>query len=228
MYCDQPPNSPSRRRVGDAVDAAGRASRRRAMHRAGAAPAAGAVHVEEHRAIAFAQRRAVERLDRPANRFEHAGRDVTRNNRIRHAGEPAVPEMHVGAADFRSRGAQQRCAGRQDRDERTRESRSADAAPPSRRPGWGRHLGYIVDSLVGITHLAFSRDADFADSSARDADFADCSGLRERISQIVLAYGMRISRDCSSLRDADFADCSSLLYADFADCERHPRPRTTD
>ena len=47
-------------RIGDAVDAAGVTARRRAMHRAGATPAAGAVHVEEHDAVALPQGRTVE------------------------------------------------------------------------------------------------------------------------------------------------------------------------
>ena len=112
MYCDQPPYRPSRRRIGDAVDTPGRAAGRRAVNGAGAALPARPVHVEEDGAIAFAQGRAVEPRERPANRFEHAGRDVAGNDRIGHAGQPAVPEVHVGPADLRPRRAQQRRARR--------------------------------------------------------------------------------------------------------------------
>ena len=112
-------------RVRDAVDATCGAPRRRAMDRAGAAPAAGAVHVEEHDAIALAKRLAVDAAERAANRLEDAGGDVAGNDRIRHAGQAAVPQVHVGAAHFRSRGPQQRGASAADPDAGTRGSRWA-------------------------------------------------------------------------------------------------------
>ena len=67
-----------------------------------------------------------------------AGRDVARDDRVRHAGKPAVPEMHVGAAHLRARRAQQRGAGRQIGTRRTRGPRQAAAGPASRRRGCGR------------------------------------------------------------------------------------------
>ena len=86
------------------------------MDRAGAAAAARAMHVEEHDAIALAERRAVDAVQRPAHRRRATPAETwPGNDRIRHAGEPAVPEMHVGAADLRPRGPQQRAARRADR-----------------------------------------------------------------------------------------------------------------
>ena len=83
------------------------------MHGARAAAAARAMHVEEHDAIAFAERRPSMPGQRTARGIDDAGRDVPGNDRIRHAGQPAVPQVHVGAAHFGARGAQQRRAGRQ-------------------------------------------------------------------------------------------------------------------
>ena len=45
------------------------------------------MHVEEHGAIAFAQRRAVDAAQAAADRFERAGRHVSGDDRIRHAGQ---------------------------------------------------------------------------------------------------------------------------------------------
>jgi hypothetical protein len=68
------------------------------------------MHVKKHDAIAFMKRRAVDAGQRPAQRIDHARGDVTRNNGIRNACKPAVPEMHVGAAHFGTGGAQQSAA----------------------------------------------------------------------------------------------------------------------
>ena len=59
------------------------------------------------------QRAAANVRNRSAHALERAGADVARNDRIRHAGQAAVPEMHVGAADLGQRRAQERAAGRQ-------------------------------------------------------------------------------------------------------------------
>ena len=83
------------------------------MDRAGPASPAGAVHVEEHRAVPFAERRAVHALQRPADRREHACRDVPGNDRIRNAGQPPVPQVHVGAAHFSPLGLQQGTGSRE-------------------------------------------------------------------------------------------------------------------
>src|SRR6185436_6840667 len=45
---------------------------------------------------ALAERHAVDSLHAAANRLERAGRDVARDDGIRHSGEAAVPEMDVG------------------------------------------------------------------------------------------------------------------------------------
>ena len=66
------------------------------MHGAGPAAAAGAVHVEEHDAIAFPQGRAVESGERAADGVEDAGRDVARDDRIRDAGELPLPQVPLG------------------------------------------------------------------------------------------------------------------------------------
>ena len=65
-------------RIGDPVDAPRAAARRRSMDRARPASPAGAMHVEEHGAVPFAKRRAVQALQRPADGREHACRDVAR------------------------------------------------------------------------------------------------------------------------------------------------------
>ena len=88
--------------------------------------------VEEDRTIAFAKRAAVEPAQRAANRLERAGGHVAGDDRIRHAREPAVPEVHVGAAHLGARGAQQRGAGRQIG---TRELAHLDGPPGGRHHG---------------------------------------------------------------------------------------------
>ena len=82
------------------------------MHGAGAATAARPVHVEEDRAIAFAQARSIEARQRTTDGLERPGGDVAGNDGIGHAGQASVPEMHVGAAHLGARGAKQRGAGR--------------------------------------------------------------------------------------------------------------------
>ena len=140
---------PLGRRIGDAVDAARRAARRRAMHGARQAAPARAMHVEERDAIAFGERPPFDVRERSANGVERAGRDVARDNRIRHARQPAVPQVHVGAADFRTRGAQQRGARRQIGTRKLRQARSAAAARfiTTRRECWS--AASYVTSLNG-------------------------------------------------------------------------------
>ena len=83
------------------------------MHGARTASTARAVHVEEHGAVAFAQERTVDPAQRPANALEDASRDVTGDDRVRHARQPSVPQMDVGAAHLRTDRPQQRAAWRQ-------------------------------------------------------------------------------------------------------------------
>ena len=181
MYCDQPPIQALGGRIGDAVDAPGRATRRRAVNRAGAALPARPVHVEEHGAIAFAQHRAVEPGERPANRFEHAGRHVAGNDRIGHAGQTAVPQVHVGAADFRSRRAQQRCARRKIGTSELADLDRLTRGGHHRREDGSRHFG-LHCRFVGRDHG--SRYLTGRGSSqtigSRDADFADSARERSR------------------------------------------------
>ena len=99
------------------------------MNGARAAVTARPVHVEEHGTIAFGEVRSVESRERPANRIEHTSRHVSGNDRIRHARQPAVPEVNIGAADFRTRGPEQRRRRTAAQDGETRGSQSAAAAP---------------------------------------------------------------------------------------------------
>ena len=80
-------------------------------HRARATAAARAVNVEEHDAIAFANRGAIHAANGAAQLVGDADRDVAGNDWIRHAGEPAVPQVDVGAADLRVKRAQKRGSG---------------------------------------------------------------------------------------------------------------------
>ena len=96
--------------IGDAVDAAFRATRRRPVHRACAAPAAGTVHVEEDGTIAFAQRLAIDGAQAAANRLQRAGRNMTGDDRVGDTRQTTVPQVDVGTAHFGSRGPQQRRA----------------------------------------------------------------------------------------------------------------------
>ena len=70
------------------------------MHRAGAAAAAGPVHVEEDDRVPFANRRAVDAGQRTSRGVDDARRNMARNDWIGHTRETPVPEMHVRAADF--------------------------------------------------------------------------------------------------------------------------------
>jgi hypothetical protein len=81
----------------------------------GARPAVStcAMHVKKDRAIALAQGVAVQTGERPPDLMKRAGRNMARNDRVRHAGQASVPQMHVGAADFRACRTQQRPTGRQ-------------------------------------------------------------------------------------------------------------------
>ena len=65
------------------------------------------MNVEEHDAIAFAHAGAVDARKRPPRAIEEAGGDMSWNDWVRHTGQTAVPQMHVGATDFRECCAQQ-------------------------------------------------------------------------------------------------------------------------
>ena len=78
------------------------------MHGARAATPARAMHVEEHGTIPFADGRAVDARQVTARLLDHAGGDVAGNDGVRHARQPAVPEMHVSAADLRTQRAEER------------------------------------------------------------------------------------------------------------------------
>ena len=134
MYCDQPPNRPSVAGIRDAVDAPGRTTRRRAVN--GARAAAPQVRCTSKNTARSPSRSAIRRApQRATDRFEHAGGHVAGNDRIRNAGESAVPEVHVGAADFRPRGAEKEApGGRSGRG--TRGSRSVVAATSSPPQGF--------------------------------------------------------------------------------------------
>jgi len=80
------------------------------MHGARAALTARTMHIEKHRTIALAQIRSVESSDRSTNRIEHTGRHVSWNDRIWDAGQPAVPQVNIGAAHLRARGTKERSA----------------------------------------------------------------------------------------------------------------------
>jgi hypothetical protein len=65
------------------------------------------VDVEKDEAIAFRDARAVDAAHVAANLSGHADRHVTRNDRIRHAAQPPVPHVNVGAAHFGEERAEQ-------------------------------------------------------------------------------------------------------------------------
>ena len=71
------------------------------------------MHVEEHDAVAFADRRAVDAGERSARGVDRARGDVSRDDGVRNAREAAVPEMHVGPAHLGSLGSDQCGAVRQ-------------------------------------------------------------------------------------------------------------------
>jgi hypothetical protein len=65
------------------------------------------VDVEEHEAIALGDRGPVDAAHVAANLVGDADRHVARDDRKRHAREPAVPDVHVGAADLGIQRAQE-------------------------------------------------------------------------------------------------------------------------
>ena len=83
------------------------------MNGARPAAAAGSMHVKEDRTIALAEMRTVDPHQGTADLVENPGRDVSRNDRIRHARQSAVPEVHVGAAHFGAYCSEQRGSVRQ-------------------------------------------------------------------------------------------------------------------
>ncbi len=68
------------------------------------------MHIEENGTIALAQRLAIDRAQAAANRLESAGRNMTRDDRVRDTRKTTVPQVDIGAAHFGSRGPQQRRA----------------------------------------------------------------------------------------------------------------------
>jgi hypothetical protein len=116
------------------------------------------MHVEERDAIAFAQIRSVEAAQRAANHVESSGCHMSRDDRVRHPGEPAVPEVHVGAADLRSDGAQQRCSGR--------EIRPIERSNLNRPPRTGHHGGEDAVTHVGTLPLKDKRAEPIAGAAA--------------------------------------------------------------
>jgi hypothetical protein len=56
--------------------------------------------VEEDDAVPFAERGTVDPLERAADAIEHAGGDVSGDDRIGDAVETAVPQVHVRSAHF--------------------------------------------------------------------------------------------------------------------------------
>ncbi len=96
----------------DPVDAPVRATRRRARHEAVPAGAARSVDVVEGHEDAVRYRAALDVLRVGLVGVEHApDADVPGNDRVRHAGQPPVKEVHVGAADLARDGLEDRAAG---------------------------------------------------------------------------------------------------------------------
>src|SRR5690349_17774213 len=85
---------------GDAVDTALWTARAGPGDCAVPAAPARAVYVQEGDDIADGQRAPVHVDRRAANRRHRADADVARNDRVGHACKTAMPQMHVGAADF--------------------------------------------------------------------------------------------------------------------------------
>ncbi len=96
--------------VGDAVDLARGAARGLLGDEALVAGAAGLVDVEERDEVAFAEGATLHVDDRPAHRLDAADRDMPRHERVGHAAEPPVLQVHVGAAHLAVDRAQQRGA----------------------------------------------------------------------------------------------------------------------
>ena len=81
---------------------------------------------------------------------------MARDDRIGNAGQSAMPEMHIGAADFRPRGAEKRGARWQNGSREFADLDRLSRRRHHRRKDSSGHLSYIVDS-VG------NEDADYAD-----------------------------------------------------------------
>ena len=71
------------------------------------------MHVEERNAIAFGNGRAGNRACLAAQLGDTAHRHVSGNDRVRHAAQPAVEQVDIGAAHFRKRRVEQNAAGRE-------------------------------------------------------------------------------------------------------------------
>ena len=80
------------------------------MDRARATAATGTMHVEERDSISLAQNRSVDAADWTTDLIQRAGRNMSRNDRVWHARQTAVPQMHIRAAHFGTRRAQQCCS----------------------------------------------------------------------------------------------------------------------
>jgi len=58
------------------------------------------MHVEEHGTVALLEGAAIQAAELAMDRFEDPARDVARNDRVGHAGQPTMPQVHVRAAHF--------------------------------------------------------------------------------------------------------------------------------
>ncbi len=96
--------------VGDAVDLARGAPGALPRDEALVAGAAGLVDVEEGDQVALAKGDALDVGDRSTKLFDAAHRDVSGHQRVGHAAQPPVMEVHVGAAHLAVQRAQQRRA----------------------------------------------------------------------------------------------------------------------
>ena len=70
------------------------------------------MHIEERNPVAFTKRGAGHVRELAASLLQCAGRHVTGDDGIRDATQPAVPEMHVRAADLGERGFEERASNR--------------------------------------------------------------------------------------------------------------------
>lgn len=103
-------------RIRDAIDASRGATCRRAVHGAGAASPTRAVHIEERHPIPFFERGSIQATQRPTDSLQPAGRYMAGDDRVRHAAQTSVPEVHVGATHLRAFGSQQGGTGFKVRD----------------------------------------------------------------------------------------------------------------
>src|ERR1700688_2926456 len=105
-----------------------------------------AEHVEERDERAGSNHAPFDVQQGPS-RFEHAAAiDVSRNDRVRDAGEAAVVEMHVGPADLGRHHLEDRAAGTSPR---------RGEPPPLERPPGSRHH----DGFNGLAHYPAPRAA---------------------------------------------------------------------